>query len=75
MLIDMAPNVIRVKIDIGIDNYYISFELIMRVTKGNDIYLYTSTDTIIGFDHILDSIEYNLLEFKSIRFEFEEYNR
>ena len=76
-LVDMTPNVVRVKIDIGIDDYYTSFELIMRVTKycrGSDIYLYTSIDTITGFDHIFDSVEYNLLEFKSIRFEMEEYN-
>ena len=63
---------VTVKIDITIDNFCTSFELIMHVNKyygSNIIQLHASSPLIPGISHIFDSIEYNLLDFNSIKFE------
>ena len=63
---------VTVKIDITIDNFCTSFELIMSVNKyygSNTIQLHKSSPLIPGISHIFDSIEYNLLDFNSIKFE------
>ena len=63
---------VTVKIDITIDNFCTSFELIMHVNKyygSNIIQLHASSPLIPGMAHIFDSIEYNLLDFNSIKFE------
>ena len=63
---------VTVKIDITIDNFCTSFELIMSVNKyygSNTIQLHKSSPLMPGMAHIFDSIEYNLLDFNSIKFE------
>ena len=62
----------KVKIDVVIDNYYKSFELIMGVNKYpgiNTIELQGLSPIMAGIASIINSIEYNLLDFKSIKFE------
>lgn len=69
------PDVITIRIDLTIDNYCTSFELIMKCTKyyaSNIIQLHNSAPVIAGMTHIFNSIEYNLLDFKSIKFELYE---
>ena len=68
----LFPDVMKVKIDVVIDNYYKSFELIMGVIKYpgiNTIKLQGLTPIMAGIASIINSIEYNLLDFKSIKFE------
>ena len=63
---------VTVKIDITIDNFCTSFELIMHVNKyygSNIIQLHASSPLIPGISNIFNSIEYNLLDFNSIKFE------
>lgn len=70
----LFPDGMKVKIDVVIDDYYKSFELIMSATKYhgiNSIELHGSPLTA-GIAHIFNSIEYNLLDFKSIKFELYE---
>lgn len=71
----LFPDGMKVKIDVVIDNYYKSLELIMSATKYhgiNAIELEGSPSTGQGMASILNSIEYNLLDFKSIKFELYE---
>ena len=68
----LFPDVMKVKIDVVIDNYYKSFELIMGVIKYpgiNTIKLQGLSPIMAGIASIINSIEYNLLDFKSIKFE------
>ena len=68
----LFPDVMKVKIDVVIDNYYKSFELIMGVIKYpgiNTIELQGLSPIMAGIASIINSIEYNLLDFKSIKFE------
>lgn len=68
----LFPDVMKVKIDVVIDNYYKSFELIMGVIKYpgiNTIELQGLSPIMTGIASIINSIEYNLLDFKSIKFE------
>ena len=70
--LEVIPDCVTVKIDVTIDNYCTSFELIMSVNKyygSNIIQLHKSSPLIPGISHIFDSIEYNLLDFNSIKFE------
>ena len=70
--LEFIPDRINVRIDVTIDNYCTSFELIMSVNKyygSNTIQLHWSSPLIPGMTHIFDSIEYNLLDFNSIKFE------
>ena len=70
--LEFIPDCVTVKIDITIDNFCTSFELIMHVNKyygSNIIQLHASSPLIPRIDHIFDSIEYNLLDFNSIKFE------
>ena len=70
--LEFIPDWVTVKIDVTIDNFCISFELIMHVNKyygSNIIQLHASSPLIPGIAHIFNSIEYNLLDFNSIRFE------
>ena len=70
--LEFIPDCVTVKIDITIDNFCTSFELIMSVNKyygSNTIQLHKSSPLIPGISHIFDSIEYNLLDFNSIKFE------
>ena len=63
---------VTVKIDITIDNFCTSFELIMHVNKyygSNIIQLHASSPLMPGISNIFNSIEYNLLDFNSIKFE------
>lgn len=71
----LFPDVMKVKIDVVIDNYCKSFELIMRAIKYhgiNTIELQGSSPLMAGIASIFNSIEYNLLDFKSIKFELYE---
>ena len=71
----LFPDVMKVKIDVVIDNYYKSFELIMGVIKYpgiNTIELQGLSPIMAGIASIINSIEYNLLDFKSIKFELYE---
>ena len=70
--LEVIPDCVTVKIDVTIDNYCTSFELIMSVNKyygSNTIQLHKSSPLMPGMAHIFDSIEYNLLDFNSIKFE------
>ena len=70
--LEFIPDSVTVKIDVTIDNYCTSFELMMHVNKyygSNIIQLHASSQLILGISHIFDSIEYNLLDFNSIKFE------
>ena len=70
--LELIPDCVTVKIDVTIDNFCTSFELIMHVNKyygSNIIQLHMSSPLIPGISHIFDSIEYNLLDFNSIKFE------
>ena len=71
----LFPDAMKVKIDVVIDNYYKSFELMMRAIKYygiNTIELQGSSLLMAGIASIFNSIEYNLLDFKSIKFELYE---
>ena len=68
----LFPDVMKVKIDVVIDNYCKSFELIMEAIKYhgiNTVNLQGLSPLIAGIESIFNSIEYNLLDFKSIKFE------
>ena len=68
----LFPDSVKVKIDVVIDNYYKSFELMMRAIKCygiNTIELQGAPPLMAGIASIFNSIEYNLLDFKSIKFE------
>ena len=68
----LFPDVMKVKIDVVIDNYCKSFELIMGVIKYpgiNTIELQGLSPIMAGIASIINSIENNLLDFKSIKFE------
>ena len=70
--LEVIPDYVTIKIDITIDNFCTSFELIMHVNKyygSNIIQLHASSPLIPGISHIFNSIEYNLLDFNSIKFE------
>ena len=70
--LEVIPDCVTVKIDVTIDNFCTSFELIMHVNKyygSNIIQLHASSPLIPGMSYIFDSIEYNLLDFNSIKFE------
>lgn len=70
--LEFISDCINVRVDVTIDNYCTSFELIMYVTKYygfNTIQLHVSSPLMAGMAHIFNSIEYNLLDFKSIKFE------
>ena len=70
--LEFIPDCVTVKIDITIDNFCTSFELIMHVNKyygSNIIQLHASSPLIPGISNIFNSIEYNLLDFNSIKFE------
>ena len=71
----LFPDGVKVKIDVVIDNYYKSFELMMRAIKYygiNTIELQGASLSMAGIASIINSIEYNLLDFKSIKFELYE---
>ena len=71
----LFPDVMKVKIDVVIDNYCKSFELIVRAIKYpgiNTIKLQGTSPLMAGIASIFNSIEYNLLDFKSIKFELYE---
>ena len=70
--LEFIPDCVTVKIDITIDNFCTSFELIMHVNKyygSNIIQLHASSPLMPGISNIFNSIEYNLLDFNSIKFE------
>lgn len=70
--LEFIPDCVTVKIDVTIDNFCTSFELIMSVNKyygSNTIQLHKSSPLIPGMSYIFNSIEYNLLDFNSIKFE------
>ena len=70
--LEFIPDYVTVKIDVTIDNFCTSFELIMHVNKyygSNIIQLHASSPLMPGISHIFNSIEYNLLDFNSIKFE------
>ena len=70
--LEVIPDCVTVKIDVTIDNFCTSFELIMHVNKyygSNIIQLHASSPLIPGISNIFNSIEYNLLDFNSIKFE------
>ena len=70
--LEVIPDCVTVKIDVTIDNFCTSFELIMHVNKyygSNIIQLHVSSPLISGISNIFNSIEYNLLDFNSIKFE------
>ena len=72
----LFPDIMKVKIDIVIDNYCKSFELIMGVIKYpgiNTIELQGLSPIMAGIASIINSIEHNLLDFKSIKFELYKY--
>ena len=72
----LFPDVMKVKIDVVIDNYCKSFELIIGVIKYpgiNTIELQGLSPIMAGIASIINSIEYNLLDFKSIKFELYKY--
>ena len=72
----LFPDVMKVKIDVVIDNYCKSFELTMGVIKYpgiNTIELQGLSPIMAGIASIINSIEYNLLDFKSIKFELYKY--
>ena len=71
----LFPDVMKVKIDVVIDNYCKSFELIMEAIKYhgiNTIKLQGLSPLMAGIASIFNAIEYNLLDFKSIKFELYE---
>ena len=70
--LEVIPDCVTVKINVTIDNFCTSFELIMHVNKyygSNIIQLHASSPLIPGISNIFNSIEYNLLDFNSIKFE------